>query len=254
MLIAITRQVSRAIVHCELTHLPRVEIDYERAAGQHRRYEDLLTELECQLVSLEAEPELSDSVFVEDVAVVLDEFAILARPGVKSRRGEVERIAPVLGEYRELRSIQPPGTLEGGDVLRVGRQIYVGHTGRTNDSGIDQLRELAKEAGYSVTPIEVTGCLHLKSAVTQVNPDLLLINPRWVDALLFRGFQLLEVDPMEPYAGNGLLVRESVIYPQSFPRTAARLAGQGVRLQRIDLSELQKAEGAVTCCSLLFEI
>jgi dimethylargininase len=253
MLTAITRQVSPSIVHCELTHLPRVEIDYEIARQQHRQYEDLLTGLGCQLISLAPEADFPDSVFVEDVAVILDEIGILARPGPDSRRSEVASIAPVIGEYRELRAIEPPGTLEGGDVLRIGRTLYVGLSGRTNSQGLDQLRSHAEGFGYSVTPIPVKDCLHLKSAVSQVDPETLLINPGWVDGGVFSGFQLLEIDLREPYAANGLLVGDSLIYPQSFPRTAERLVRQGVQLEPVDVSELQKAEGAVTCCSLVFE-
>ena len=253
MLTAITRQVSPSIVHCELTHLPRVEIRYEIARQQHRQYEDLLTGLGCQLISLGPEADLPDSVFVEDVAVILDEIGILARPGPDSRRSEVTRIAPVIGEYRELKSIEAPGTLEGGDVLRIGRALYVGLSGRTNSQGFDQLRSLAEGFGYSATPVPVKNCLHLKSAVSRVGPEILLINPSWVDRAVFRGFQLLEVDRREPHAANGLLVGDSLIYPQSFPHTAERLLQRGVQLEPIDVSELQKAEGAVTCCSLVFE-
>ena len=253
MLTAITRQVSPSITHCVLTHLPRVEIDYEIARQQHRHYEDLLTGLGCQLISLEPEADLPDSVFVEDVAVILDEIGILARPGPDSRRSEVARIAPVIGEYRELKTIEPPGTLEGGDVLRIGRTLYVGLSGRTNNQGFNQLRSLAERFGYSVTPIPVKDGLHLKSAVSQVGPETLLVNPNWVDGAVFSGFQLLEIDQREPFAANGLLVGDSLIYPRSFSRTAERLVREGVQLEPVDVSELQKAEGAVTCCSLMFE-
>ncbi len=253
MLTAITRQVSPAIANCELTHLPRVAIDYELAAQQHRRYEQTLDELGCRVVSLEAEPAFPDSVFIEDVAVILDEVGILAWPGPVSRQEEVALIAPVLGTYRELRAIDPPGTLEGGDVLRIGKTIFVGLTGRTDPRGFEQFRSHVERYGYSVTPVPVSECLHLKSAVTQVGRHTLLINPRWTDRSIFRDFELLEVDPKERYAANGLLIEDRLIYPQSFPRTAERLTRHGIQLELIDLSELQKAEGAVTCCSLVFD-
>jgi dimethylargininase len=252
-LTAITRQVSPRIAECELTHLDRAPIDYDLAAEQHRGYEQALTGLGCRLRSLPSEADFPDSVFVEDVAVVLDEIAILARPGPLSRRGEVAQVAPVLGEYRELRGIEPPGTLEGGDVLRDGRTIFVGLSGRTNQAGVDQLRSVVEPLGYSVTQVRVTECLHLKSAVSPVGPRSVLINPVWLDRGAFRGFQRLEIDPSEPYAANALKVGERVIYPSSFPRTADRLARRGLLLELVDVSELQKAEGAVTCCSLVFE-
>jgi dimethylargininase len=161
-------------------------------------------------------------------------------------------VAPVLAEYRELRTIEPPGTLEGGDVLTVGRAIFVGLSSRTNAEGVEQLRSVAEAFGYSVRPVPVTECLHLKSAVSQVGPEAVLINPRWVDASVFKGLRVLTVDPTERYAANGLLVGGSLIYPQSFPRTAEVLARHGAPLETLELSELQKAEGAVTCCSLVF--
>jgi dimethylargininase len=253
MLIAITRQVSPSIVDCELTHLPRLAIDHSLAVGQHGRYQAALASLGCHVVSLPSEPSLPDSVFVEDAAVVLDEVAVLTRPGAKSRRPEVELLAGPLGQQRELVRIMPPGRLEGGDVLRVGRSIYVGLSSRTNRTGIDQLTEVAQRLGYQVQAVPVQGCLHLKSAVTQVGPEMLLMNPAWVPAQLWGRMDRLHVAVDEPYAANGLLIAGALIYPTTFPRTQAMLDDRGVRVMAVDVSELQKAEGAVTCCSLVFE-
>jgi dimethylargininase len=162
VLIAVTRGVSPGILHCELTHLPRVEISFELTDEQHRGHQAALADLGCKVVALPADPDLPDSVFVEDTAIVLDEIAVLARPGVESRRPEVAGVARVLGQYRALTSIEPPGTLEGGDVLHVGKAIYVGASGRTNRSGIEQLRSLVAGSGYSVKATEVKGCLQLR--------------------------------------------------------------------------------------------
>jgi dimethylargininase len=252
MQIAITRQVSPSIAYCELTYLDRVEIDYDLACRQHRQYCAALAELGCQVLSLPAQADLPDSVFVEDVALVLDEIAILTRPGAASRRPEVELIRPILAEYRPIVLIQAPGTLEGGDILRIGRTIYVGLSGRSSPDGIAQLAGLAAPYGYTVLGVPLTGCLHLKSAVTNAAPDLLLINPRWVDPAYFEAYQLLEVDPAEPHAANVLLLEGGAIYPCSFPHTQALLEQSGVPVRPVDVSELQKAEGAVTCCSLVF--
>jgi dimethylargininase len=254
MLVAITRDVSPSIINCELTHLPRVSINYALACDQHRRYREALESLGCQVVTLPAKEELPDAVFVEDVAVVLDEIAVLGRPGIPSRRPEVTSVAGVLQDYRSLVSIEPPGTLEGGDVLQVGKMIYVGLSGRTNQAGIDQLRGFLSGYGYTVKDVEVNGCLHLKSALTQVAGETLLINPRWVDQADFKGLGFIEVDEKEPYAANALLIGSNVIYPMSFPRTQERLAKQGISVSAVDVSELQKAEGAVTCCSLVFHV
>lgn len=251
MPIAITRAVSAGIASCELTHLERQAIDLERACAQHRAYEEALVRAGCRVESLPALDDLPDSVFVEDVAVVLDEIAVVTRPGAESRRPEAARIAPVLSNYRRVTFIQPPGTLDGGDVLRLGRRIYVGRSGRSDDSGIEQLRAVAWPYGYTVTAVPVGGCLHLKSAVTEAAPGVVLVNPAWVDATAFGDVRVMEIDADEPYAANGLLVGTRLIYPTSFPRTRLRLEAAGIDVDAIDVSELQKAEGAVTCCSLV---
>jgi dimethylargininase len=250
--IAITRGVSAGIAACELTHLEREPIDLERARAQHRAYEEALARAGCRVESLPALDELPDSVFVEDVAVVLDEIAIVTRPGAESRRPETARMAPVLSNYRRVTFIQPPGTLDGGDVLRIGRRIFVGRSGRSDENGIEQLRAVAWPYGYTVTAVPVSGCLHLKSAITEVAPGVVLVNPAWVDATAFGHVTAVEVDPLEPYAANGLLVGARLIYPDSFPRTRKRLEAAGITIEPVDVTELQKAEGAVTCCSLVF--
>jgi dimethylargininase len=155
---------------------------------------------------------------------------------------------------RPLQQIQAPGTLDGGDVLVVGREVFVGASARTNRAAIDQLSGMLAPVGYTVRAVPVRGCLHLKSAVTAVAPDTLLINREWVPSEAFRGQSLVDVDPQEPHAANALIVGDAVIYPASFPRTRERLERRGLRLRSVDVDELQKAEGAVTCCSLIFEL
>jgi dimethylargininase len=249
--IAVTRQVSSAMARCELTHLERTVIDVALAREQHRAYEQALRDLGCRIESLPEEPELPDSVFVEDTAIVLDEVAVITRPGASSRRPETAAIAAALGRYRQLLRIEPPGTLDGGDVLRLARTLYVGISSRSNATGIEQLRELLLPFGYRVQPLAVRGCLHLKSAVTQVSADRLLINSRWVERNAFSGMSFLEVDGSEPSGANALLIGEDVIYPASHPRTAEMLHRNGIRVHAVQISETEKAEGGVTCCSLL---
>jgi dimethylargininase len=253
MLIALTREVSPAITQCELTHLERVPIDYESARSQHAQYLAALRRLDIQIQSLPAEPDLPDSVFVEDTALVLDECAVITRPGADSRKPEIESIARALGPYRTLFHIQAPATLDGGDVLRLDRTLYVGLSSRTNQEGIDQLRALLRPLGYSVEGASVTGCLHLKTAITQVGPDTLLVNPAMIEKDDFPGWNFIEVDPAEPLAANALLVGDHLIYPSAYPLTQARLEAAGLQLVLVDASELAKAEGGVTCCSLIFE-
>jgi dimethylargininase len=253
MLIAITRAVSSSILHCELTHLERLPIDLERARLQHHTYEQTLRSLGVDVLSLPEEPDLPDSVFVEDAAIVLDECAVLTRPGADSRRPEVQSIARALAPYRKLFSVQPPGTVDGGDVLTVGRTIFVGLSSRSNHSAVDQMQVFLAPYGYTVKGVQVTGCLHLKSAVTQVTAGALLVNPAWVDKADFPGMNFIEIHPSEPYAANVLMVGATVIHQPAFPKTLARIAAEGIHPVLVDASELGKAEGALTCCSLIFK-
>lgn len=249
--IALTRAVPPSIVNCELTHLSRERIDIVRAAEQHARYEDALTAAGCTIQRLPSLPELSDSVFVEDAAVVLPELAIIARPGAESRRREVTSVADVLRQHRPLAFIEAPGTLDGGDVLCIGSTIYVGQSTRTNTEGIRQLAVVTSPHGYRVSAVKLSGCLHLKSAVTQVAEDVILLNSAWVDPSSFLGLDQIEVDPGEPFAANALLVGETVIYSATFDKTRQRLESRGIRVYSVESDELLKAEGALTCCSIL---
>lgn len=250
---ALTREVPASIARCELTHIARVPIDLARARRQHEEYEAALARLGCLVERLEEEPALADSVFVEDTALVLDEIAVLLRPGAESRRTEVNGVAQALERHRPLLRMEGPGTIDGGDVLRVRRTLYVGLSTRSSHEGIAELRALVGGFGYDVRPVEVTGCLHLKSAATAIGDDTLLVNPSWVEPADFAAGRAIAVDPGEPYAANALRIRNRLIYPTTFPATAKRLAAAGFELEPVDLSELAKAEGAVTCCSLVFE-
>jgi len=253
-MIAITREVSRSVVNCELTHLARTPIDVTRARAQHEQYRSTLRALGLEVVSLPEEPNLPDSVFVEDAAFVLDEVAVLTRPGADSRKPEVESVARALEKYRPLLRVSAPATLDGGDVLVAGKKIFVGQTLRSNAAAVMQLSDLLKPLGYEVTGVPVTDCLHLKSGVSQVAEDTLLINPAWVDKSYFEGFKFIEVDPSEPYAANALMVEGALIYPSAFQQTRKRLEIVGRPIVPVEADELAKAEGGVTCCSLIVKI
>ena len=252
MRIAITREVSPDLADCQLSFVDRTPIDVERARHQHAGYLQALRTLGCEVLNLPVAPGLPDAVFVEDVAVVLDEAAVMTRPGAASRRDEGAAVADVLGRYRSLRSIAAPGTLDGGDVLRVGRTLYVGQAARSNAEGIAGLQAQVAEFGYRVQAVPTHDCLHLKSAVTEVADGTLLVNPQWVDATVFAGYRVIGIDPEEEHAANALRIGNSVIHPACFPRTQRRLVDAGIDVLVVDVSELQKAEGAVTCCSLVF--
>jgi dimethylargininase len=247
-MIAITRDVSPSIARAELTHVERVPIDYERACEQHDQYRQLLASLGCTVVDLPADPAYPDCVFIEDTAIVLRDLAVITRPGAESRRGETTAVAEVLGRYRPLVFIEAPATIDGGDVLVLDDRIYVGLSSRSNEAAVEQLRALT---GREVIGVRLDGALHLKTAITRVAPRTLLVNRAWVDVATFDGWTLIDVDPTEPFAANAVLLGERLIYPRAFEKTRARLGALEVHL--VDAGELAKAEGGVTCCSLLVE-
>ncbi|HET8645046.1 MAG TPA: arginine deiminase-related protein [Vicinamibacteria bacterium] len=250
-LVALTRELSPTIGDCELTHVPRQPIDVERARAQHWAYEAGLRDLGCEVRRVAPAPGLPDAVFVEDAAVVLDEVAVITRPGAASRRAETASVASALAALRRLAHIEEPATLDGGDVLVVGRRVFAGLSSRTNAEGVAQLRALLGPLGLAVEGVPVRGCLHLKSAVTAFGPEALLLNPAWVDGGAFAGLEQVHVDPAEPLAANCLRVGDTVLFPAAFPRTRRLLEERGVAVRTLDVSELARAEGALTCCSLL---
>ena len=253
MLTAITRAVSPAIINCELSFIPRQPIDLQIAREQHHSYEQLLEKLGTRVVSLASEPDLPDSMFVEDPAIVLDELAVIFPLGTESRRREAASLAEVISKFRALEYIALPGSLEGGDILRIGRKLFVGVTKRSNAEGLRQLAAILAPHHYEVIPVPVTGCLHLKSAVTCLGRQTLLANRAWFDPAPFSGYDWIDVDPAEPHAANALALGNTIIFPSSFPRTRARVEAQGFDVTPLDISELQKAESGLTCSSLIFE-
>ncbi len=250
MLTAITRAVSPAIVNCELSFIDRKPIDLAIAQEQHRAYEKLLGKLGARVISLPAEPDLPDSMFVEDPAIVLDELAVILPLGTGRR--EAPALAQALGKFRKLEYVSLPGTLEGGDVLRIGRKTFVGLTRRSNAEGIRQLAAILAPHNYEVIAVPVTGCLHLKSAVTHLGRNTLLANRASFDTTPLAGQEWIDVDPAEPLAANALALADTIIFPASFPRTRARIEAHGFHVTSIDISELQKAESGLTCSSVLF--
>ena len=253
MLTAITRAVSPTINQCELSFLERQVIDVRKAEEQHRRYEACLKELGVSVISLPAEPDLPDAVFVEDPAVVVEEVAVIARLGAESRRPEAESLARVLQQFRPLRWMEAPATLEGGDVMRADRTLYVGTSGRTNLAGVEQLAEALRPFGSAVKPVEVRGCLHLKSACSYLGDRTVLVNRDWADCAALEGFRLVDVPADEPEAANVLTIGDTAMVADCFPVTARILEGLGWRVKALDNSELMKAEAGMTCSSLVFE-
>lgn len=250
---AITRAPSPNIAACELTHLERVAIDAARAAAEHDAYERTLEELGCTVERLPAEPDLPDSVFVEDTAVVLPELAVVTRPGAASRRPETASIARTLSRYRPLHTIVEPATMDGGDVLRIDRNLYVGLTSRTNAGAVAQLREILEPFGYTVRGVSVQGCLHLKSAASWLGGSAVLLNPDQVEEELFTGVERIHVHPGEPRAANVLRIGGALLCATACVLTRKRLEKHGYEVRPVDITELAKAEAGMTCSSLILE-
>jgi dimethylargininase len=249
---AITRAVGASLGNCALTFLDREPIDVARAEAQHAAYNEALRRAGAVVEVLSADAELPDSVFVEDTAVVLDEAAILTRPGTPLREREVPSISAALAAYRkEVLRIVAPGTLEGGDVLRLGRAFYVGISSRTNEEGFSQFASIVRGFGYRATPIEVKGCLHLKTAITALDEETLLVNPSWIDNAALPGMRQLVVPPEEPFGANALVVNGVVHLSARWSRTNALVESSGFSVKALDVSEFEKAEAGLTCLSLI---
>jgi dimethylargininase len=252
MLIALTHTVPRSIDRCELTFLSRDPINHEIAVQQHAEYCSVLEKAGASVIELTDNEPYPDACFIEDTAVVVDEIAVISRMGAESRRFEVQAVERFLVDYRDISRIEAPGTLEGGDIIHAGRKIFAGLSARTNMNGIESLATALEPAGYQVIPIAVRNCLHLKSACTFLGDNTLLANPDWVDLSQFSGYRLIEVDGREPHAANALRIKDTVLVAGSCELTAEIVRRAGFEVQPVEISELMKAEAALTCSSIVF--
>ncbi len=248
---AITRRPSPAMADAELTHIAPVPIDIARADAQHAAYRAALIGTGLALVDLPALAGHPDCAFVEDVAVCLPEVVIRCRPGAVSRRGEVSAIAGALPMDRRVATIDAPGTIDGGDVLVIAKDIYIGRSTRTDAAAIAAVTCIVEPHGYRVHSVPMASALHLKTAVTALADDLLLLNPGWVDATLFGGRRHVAVAAGEPFAANSLRIGDALLYPAAYPQTAARIEAVGLAITGLDISEFAKAEAGLTCLSLI---
>ncbi|HYO45256.1 MAG TPA: arginine deiminase family protein [Gemmatimonadota bacterium] len=253
MLVALTREPSSSLDAGERTFRAREPIDLEVVRFQHRAYRRALSECGAHVVTLPALDDLPDAVFVEDVAIVLDEVALLLPMGVESRRKEPRQVAREIARWREVARLPEGSRVEGGDVVRLGRTLYVGRTGRTDESGIEGLVAAVAPLGYRVIPVDVAGCLHLKSACTALDDGTILVNTAWVDASAFEAERAIQVPADEPGAANAVRVGGVVLLQAGCPRTVAQVAEAGFETRTVDVGELAKAEGSLTCLSLVFE-
>ena len=253
MLTAVTRAVSSRINQCELTFIDRQAIDIERAIRQHNNYQQLLKSLGINVIALAADDTCPDCCFIEDTALVLDELAIATRPHSDARRAEVAGVVPTIAKYRKIVHVDAPATLEAGDVLRIGSNLFIGITSRTNLEGIETVRKHAVPHGYHVYGVEVCGALHLKSVCTAVNERTVLADPSRIDIEPFAEYELIQVPADEGMAANVLLVNRTVCMHEGFHKTLAMLRERQIRVRTTDVSEFLKAEAGMTCLSIIFE-
>lgn len=250
-MIALTRQPSFALVNCEVGHAPRQEIDLRLAFRQHEAYCRTLRQLGVEVEILPPEEAFPDSVFIEDNAVILDELAVMTSMGTPSRQGEPALLVPVLARHRRLATIVPPATIEGGDVLRMGKTLYIGVSTRTNREGVEAFRAIVEPLGYQVTPVGIQECLHLKTACNSLDDETLLVNPDWIDSDTLGAFRLLYVPAEEPFGANVLRLPGGVLVQTSSPWTRDVIESQGFAATCVDLGEFAKADAGLTCLSLL---
>jgi dimethylargininase len=251
-LMAITHTPSTNMQEYERTYVDDQAIDLALANAQHAAYCAALRRCGAEVITLDVNSAMADCVFVEDTAIVLEEIAVMMSPGAPSRRREPAGIEPTLRAYREVKRVTLPGTIDGGDVVVAGKQIFVGRSARTNDAGIDALRAIVTRHGYVVHPIAVTGCLHLKTACSYLPSGRFLVNRDWIDISRFPASLLVDVPAGEPWAGDVLVIGHHVIASDAFPRTIEMLKRGGADVIPVSVSEFAKAEGGVTCLSHVF--
>ena len=252
MLTIVTHVPSPALQECELTFVEGEPINMEKAVKEHNNYCKMLEECGARIITLNNNISLPDSVFVEDPIVVFDELAVLTSMGVESRRKESSALEMFFRQYRDVKKISLPAKIEGGDVLKVGRRIYVGESARTNKLGFQALCNILKPLGYEVTSVSVTGCLHLKTGCTALDEKTMLINPGWVDETPFRDYRLIKTLPSEPFGANVLPLHNTICMNAAFPKTIELVKDLGYKVVSTDITEFVKAEAGLTCMSIPF--
>jgi len=252
MLSVITHLPSPSLQQCELTFLNSEPIDIKKAQKEHKAYEDMIRSCGATIITIDENIDLPDSVFVEDPIIVFDEVAVLTSMGVASRRKESATMEKTFKKYREIKHIELPAKIEGGDVLKIGKRIFVGKSARTNGKGIRALRDIITPYGYEVISARVGGCLHLKTGCTALDEKTLLINPRWVDSKSFTGFRQIVVPKEEPFGANILKINETICMNEAFPKTIELVKSLGYNVKSTDITEFVKAEAGLTCMSVPF--
>lgn len=251
MTLALVRRPASSLGNCEVTHVLREDINLRLAVQQHDGYCQALRQLGADIEILSPLESYPDSVFIEDNAIILDELAVLTSMGTASRQGEADVVLPVLSQYRCLVEMRLPAKIEGGDVFRVGKTLYVGISSRTNHEGVEALRSIVEPFGYGVIVIPVKGCLHLKTACTPLDDETLLVNPAWLDLDALGKFRLLRIPSAELFGANVLRLPQGILANAEYPMTLDVIAAHGYSVAAVEMSEFSKAEAGVTCLSLI---
>lgn len=253
MKIGLVRKPDASIARCELTHLEREQIDFNLLLKQHDQYVSCLRKAGIKVEFLPELPLSGDGVFVEDTALVLDEVAVICHPGADSRKNETDSVQLALSKYRKvIKKINGAATVDGGDLLKINRKIYVGQSTRTNAAAHEQLKSFLSQYGYEVITVPVSKCLHLKTGVCFLGNNTVLLNPAWINPDTFKGMTIIEVDDSEPFGANAILLDDLIIHNSAFPLTQKRIKNEGFRVESLSITELAKAEAGLTCISLIF--
>jgi len=226
--------------------------DYAILIDQHEKYISTLESIGLEVILLDALADHPDAYFVEDTAVVTGNVAVITNPGADARKGEEETIAPVLNQYHKLEKIQPPGTVDGGDILQIDKHFFIGVSERTNHEGADQLSNILQSYGYTYTTVIVGEGLHFKSSVNYVGKNTLLITEDFADNDPFKGYGTIVVDRQESYAANTLFINDHLLVPRGYPETLKKLEVLGFNIIELDTSEVRKMDGGLTCMSIRF--
>jgi dimethylargininase len=226
--------------------------DYNLILKQHHAYVCALQSLGLEVEILQSAPEYPDAYFVEDVAIVTPEIAVITRPGAKERAGETKYIEPILTKYRLIARIHSPGTLDGGDVMQVGNHCYIGISARTNKEGARQLAQILHQYGFHCATVSVSGGLHLKSDVSYIGRNTLLISKVLAESKAFINYDKILIDEEEAYAANSVLINGRILMPKGFPHTKSKLIAARFDIIETETSEMQKMDGGLSCMSLRF--
>jgi dimethylargininase len=248
---ALTRKPSRNFFQ-GLTTAKLGPPNYELILNQHTSYVNALKTIGVDVIELDPLPDYPDAHFVEDTAVVMPEVAVIARPGAASRQGEEKTIAEVLRQYYEIEHIQNPGTLDGGDVLMIGNHFFIGISERTNLEGAKQLGRILKKYGKTWTSIQVGAGLHLKSSVNYSGKNSILVTQDFANHETLNAYDKIVVDKEEEYSANTLWINDQLLIPRGFPNTKVKLESLGLPIIELDVSEMQKMDGGLTCLSIRF--